>query len=137
MILQIRLLKQQLSDLAFVGGNKRVLILILRNETAALTLTKERSTPSLNCREPLYDTKSSPAININPAFSRQRTRTHPDYEESLKPEFDYDTSFQELLALKGAYPGYEQKDDWFAYNRSGSPKGVEKLSEKYVEDQMP
>lgn len=35
-------------------------------------------------------------------------------KESLKPEFDYDTSFQELLALKGAYPGYEQKDDWFA-----------------------
>ena len=38
-------------------------------------------------REPLYDTKSSPIVNINPAFSRQRTRTHPDYEEkeSLKP----------------------------------------------------
>lgn len=71
---------------------------------AAFTLTNERSTPSLNRREPLYDTKSSPAININPAFSRQRTRTNPDYEEkeSLKAEFDYDTSFQELLALKGA-----------------------------------
>jgi hypothetical protein len=83
---------------------------------AALTLTKERSTPSLNRREPLYDTKSYPAVNINPAFSRQRTRTHPDYEEqeSIKPEFDYDTSFQELLAMKVAYPGYEQKDDWFA-----------------------
>jgi hypothetical protein len=65
-------------------------------------------------REPLYDTKSSPAVNINPAFSRQRTRTHPDYEEkeSLKPiRLRHELSFQELLALKG--PGYEQKDDWF------------------------
>ena len=31
-------------------------------------------------------------------------RTNQNYEEkeSLKAEFDYDTSFQELLALKGA-----------------------------------
>lgn len=83
------------------------LIWIRLHLLAAFTLTNERSTPSLNRREPLYDTKSSPVININPARGRQRTRTNPDYEEkeSLKAKFDYDTSFQELLALKGAYPG--------------------------------
>lgn len=73
---------------------------------------------------------------LNPAFSRQRTRTHPDYEEkeSLKPEFDYDTSFQELLALKG--PRIRTKgrlvrleEEWVA-QRS-------RISEKVVEDRMP
>lgn len=36
--------------------------------------------------------------------------THLDYEEqeSIKPEFDYGTSFQELLAMKVANPGYEK-----------------------------